>query len=40
MKYAMQLVETIERGGTRFSIVCNNVTIPAQEISDLYRNRW
>lgn len=40
MKNPLQLVETIDSEGNKISIVCNDAKVSAQEISDLYRNRW
>src|SRR5699024_4944756 len=35
-----QLVETIDSEGNKIRIVCNDAKVSAQEISDVYRNRW
>jgi len=40
MKNTLQLVETIDSEGNKIRIVCNDAKVSAQEISDVYRNRW
>lgn len=40
MKHELQLVETRDSEGNQIRIVCNDAKVSAQEISDLYRNRW
>src|SRR5690625_3884127 len=40
MKHSLRLVETLDSEGNKISIVCNDLEISAQEISDLYRSRW
>ena len=40
MKHPLQLIESINSEGNMIRIVCNDAKVSAQEISDLYRNRW
>ncbi len=40
MKTPLQLVETVDSEGNKISIICNDAKVKAEEISDLYRNRW
>lgn len=40
MKYPLQLVETLDSEENEIRIICNDAKVSAQEISDLYRNRW
>lgn len=40
MKYPVRLVETKDSQGNTISIIINDAKMSAQEISDLYRNRW
>src|SRR5690625_1161860 len=40
MKNKLQLVETTDSNGNKIRIVCNDAKRSAQEISDIYRNRW
>ena len=40
MKYPVRLVETKDSQGNPISIIINDAKVSAQEISDLYRNRW
>ncbi|WP_040985012.1 transposase [Oceanobacillus jeddahense] len=40
IKHPVQLVETVDNKGNEIRIICNNAKVNAQEISDLYRNRW
>lgn len=40
MKNPLRLVETTDTQGNPIRIVMNDANISAQEISDLYRNRW
>ncbi|MCT1901610.1 transposase [Oceanobacillus sojae] len=40
MKHPVQLVETVDSKGNEIRIICNDAKVNAQEISDLYRNRW
>ncbi|UZD12221.1 IS4 family transposase [Virgibacillus natechei] len=40
MKKPVQLVETRDSEGNQIRIVCNDAKLSAQEISDIYRNRW
>src|SRR5690625_4814019 len=40
MKHSLGLVETLDSEGNKISIVCNDLEISAEEISDLYRSRW
>src|SRR5690625_1928419 len=40
MKHSLRLVEVLDSEGNKISIVCNDLEIGAEEISDLYRSRW
>jgi len=40
MEHSLRLIETSDSEGNKISIVCNDLNISAQEISDLYRSRW
>ncbi|MEK5040687.1 IS4 family transposase [Sporosarcina sp. FSL K6-3457] len=40
MKHPLYLIEALNGEGKKISIVCNDAKRSAQEISDLYRNRW
>lgn len=40
MKHPLRLVETKDTQGNLIRIVMNDAKISAEEISDLYRNRW
>lgn len=40
MKNPLQLIETVDSEGNQIRIVCNDATVGAQEISDIYRHRW
>lgn len=40
MKSPLRLIQTSDVEGNKISIVCNDLKINAQEISDLYRSRW
>jgi IS4 transposase len=40
MKYPVRLIETKDSQGNTQSIIINDAKMSAQEISDLYRNRW
>lgn len=40
MKNPLQLIETVDSKGNQIRIVCNDAKVSAQEMSDLYRNRW
>lgn len=40
MEHRLRLVETSDSKGNKISIICNDLKISAQEISDLYRARW
>lgn len=40
MKHSLRLIETLDSEGNKISIVCSDLKINAQEISDLYRSRW
>ncbi|MFD1068297.1 IS4 family transposase [Oceanobacillus locisalsi] len=40
MKHPVQLIETVDSKGNEIRIICNDAKVNAQEISDLYRNRW
>ncbi|MED1440088.1 IS4 family transposase [Aeribacillus composti] len=40
MKYPVRLVESLDSQGNPMKIIINDAKMSAQEISDLYRNRW
>ncbi|AUJ23848.1 IS4 family transposase [Virgibacillus dokdonensis] len=40
MKHPLQLIETTDSNGKPIRIVCNDAKRSAQEISNIYRNRW
>jgi len=40
MKHCLRLIETRDTQGTAIIIVTNDFELTAQEISDIYRNRW
>lgn len=40
MEHQLRLVETVDTEGNRVVILTNDLTLNAQEISDLYRKRW
>jgi len=40
MKHPLRLVEVLDSKNNKISIVCNDLNIGAEEISDLYRSRW
>ncbi|MDE3837791.1 hypothetical protein C0966_11110 [Bacillus methanolicus] len=40
MKYPVRLIETKDSQGNTLSIIINDAKMSAQEISELYRNRW
>src|SRR5699024_8343247 len=40
MENPLQLIETVDSEGNKIRIVCNDANVSAQEISDIYRNRW
>lgn len=40
MKHSLRLIETLDSEGNKISIVCSDLKINAQEISDLYQARW
>jgi transposase len=40
MQYPVRLIETQDSQGNAISIIINEAKMSAQEISDLYRNRW
>lgn len=40
MKYPLRLVETLDSQGNKISIIINDAKMSANEVSDLYRNRW
>ncbi|WP_242698516.1 transposase [Bacillus sp. SD088] len=40
METPLQLVETVDSEGNKISIICNDAKVKAEEIGDLFRNRW
>ena len=40
MKNALRVIETTDSEGKSIKIVTNDLTLSAQEIGDIYRNRW
>lgn len=40
MEHPLRLIETLDNDGNKISVVCNDLNIDGQEISDLYQSRW